>query len=223
MKLCTVSPKCTSPNGPKPQSIANAQHILDFLATCTHDFVLLPGACENTPALEDIQRVLVPGVHVFVESSEKSINKMQVQPCVVSKNSLLQLPKQQFAQNPSQTQVLTLGATLTNRTVQIAERQVTFILCGEINGFNKYGLLKHGSTPTMDIIAHPTHTPMGRWNVLGAKLAALSQSGTVLYAANNDKRPNISTDVRIYQNGQRLPLAKNSAANGQISWMECEA
>lgn len=160
---------------------------------------------------------------MFLLSTQKnSANKKLAQPYVVSKNSLFRLPKQQFAQNPSQKQVLTLGATLANRTVQIAVRQVTFILCGEINGFDKYGLLKHGITPTMDIIAHPTHTPMGRWHLLGAKLAALSQSGTVLHAANNVKGPNISTDVRIYQNGQRLPLAKNSTANGLIAWMECK-
>lgn len=223
MKLCAISPQCSNRSGAKPKAVASALHILDFLATCRHDLVLLPGSRENTPTPTAIQQVLAPGVHVFVESSEGSTAKKQTQPWVVTADTLHPLPKQLFAQNPSQADVQALGATLTNRTVQIAGRQVTFILCGEINGFNKNGLLKHGSTPTMDIIAHPTHTPMGRWHVLGTKLAALSQGGTVLHAANNDKGPQISTDVRIYQNGQRLPVAKNSAVNGLIGWMECLA
>lgn len=224
MKVCATSPQCPNRNGTKTKAAASTQQILHYLATCRQDFVLLPGACsENTPAPDAIQRVLAPGVHVFVESLEEAAAKKQAQPWVVTADCLHPLPKQLFAQSPSRADVLALGTTLTDRTVAIAGRQVTLILCGEINGFNTNGLLKHGSTPAMDIIAHPTHSPMGRWHVLGPKLAALSRSGTVLHAANNDKGPQISTDLRIYQNGQRLPIAKNSAANGSIGWMQCQA
>ncbi len=212
--LCAIS----------PLTQAKPQQILDLLASCTQDFVLLPGAIRefNMPSKEQIQTVLASGVHVFVEEANDKFDKKANPPRIVTASEIRSLPKQIFSTRPTEAQIRILGTSLSQRTVAIGNRRITFVLCGEINGFNRDGRLKFGETPQFDIIAHPVHTPMGRWHVLGPKLAALSRTGTVLHAANNTKGPQITTQLRIYRKGQRVMAPCSNNANGTIQWMELE-
>jgi hypothetical protein len=57
MKICAVS----------PWKEASEREILSFLGKATVDLVVLPGHAENTPSPQKVQRVIRPGITVFVE------------------------------------------------------------------------------------------------------------------------------------------------------------
>ena len=87
-------------------------------------------------------------------------------------------------------------------------------MCGEINGFDLDGRLKHSRVETFDIIANPVHRIMGRWQHLGRKLAALSANSVVLHTANNERNHHgITTDLRIYIDRELLNAPDNPAGS----------
>ena len=107
-----------------------------------------------------------------------------------------------------------------DRTFSLGSRRVTFILCGEITGFNPNGTVKHSRSLPYDILANPAHTIMGHWNRLGKKLSQLSSGSIVLHTANNTRNHHhLTTDVRIYKDHK--PVAERQAAD-TLTWCECE-
>jgi hypothetical protein len=108
-----------------------------------------------------------------------------------------------------------------NRTFRIGSQKVTFAICGEINGFNPDGSVKHGRVLPFDILVNPAHTVMGRWQHLGRKLSVMSKNKAVIHVTNNDRNHGrLSTDVRIYIDGI-LQEAKVQR-DGKLKWCECE-
>jgi len=108
-----------------------------------------------------------------------------------------------------------------NRTFPIGSKKVTFAICGEINGFNPDGHVKHGRTLRLfDILANPVHRVMGRWQHLGRKLKALSKGKVVIHVSNNERNHNLSTDLRIYINETLQKI--NIQHAGTLKWCECK-
>lgn len=210
MKVCAVSPWVAAEPG----------DILSFLGEATAELVVLPGVHRNTPSPQEVQRVIRPGVAVFVEYGGP---KGRATPYLVTRrNGPSAMPPQIFGRSPTAKCMDDLVAAWPDRTFPIGSRTVTFAICGEINGFNPDGRVKHGRKLPFDILANPTHTVMGRWQHLGRKLSALSKGKVVIHVANNNrKNPEHSkTDVRIYIN-QVLQVAKVQRA-GALKWCECE-
>lgn len=106
------------------------------------------------------------------------------------------------------------------RTFPIGSRKVTFVICGEITGFNPDGTMKHRRRLQFDILANPVHTIMRRWYWLGPKLSALSKGRTVVHVANNPgNHGNLRTDLRIYIDGK---LQDRRVKHGEpLKWCEC--
>jgi len=206
MKVCAVSPWIK----------ASTTDILDFLKKANAELVVLPGLCENTPSLKAIQGVIGRGVNVFVEQGP---SKGKATPYLVTHTKAIPMPPQIFASSPKTRCMDKLVAAWPGRTLPIGSRTVTFAICGEINGFNPNGSVKHGRTLTFDILANPAHTVMGRWHYLGPKLSALSKGKVVIHVANNNRNHNLSTDVRIYNNGN-LQVDKVQR-EGKLTWCEC--
>jgi hypothetical protein len=210
MKVCAVSPWET----------ASTNDILDFLRETTAELVVLPGVSKskNTPSREVVQRVIRPGVAVFVQNGESKDNTT---PYLVTCDRAEPMPPQIFKQSPTAKCMDDLVAAWPDRTFPIGSRTVTFAICGEINGFNPNADVKHGRVLPFDILANPTHTVMGRWQHLGPKLSALSKGKMVVHVANNNRNhERLSTDLRIYINGN-LQEAKLQCA-GRLKWCECE-
>lgn len=204
VKVCSVSPR----------SKATSREILDFLTQQTAALVLLPGASDNTPSPKSVQRVLQSGVSVFVEGAT---GKMMRRPSLVTSHSIETMPKQVFAQNPTAIEMDSLAAALPDRTFTIGGRTVTFIICGEIIGFNVDGTTKHNRVLHRgEIIANPAHWNMGRWHVLDRRFKQLSRRGAAVHAANNVLATEKSkTDVRIYRRGKLAGLRR---LTGNIAW-----
>jgi hypothetical protein len=208
MKVCAVSPWTT----------ASATDILSFLREATAELVVLPGESTNTPSPEDVQQVIDCGVNVFVEwrGSEGAGT-----PYLVTYDGAIPMAQQVFSQSPGPKDLDELVAAWPRRTFPVGSRRVTFAICGEINGFNLDGCAKYERVLPFDILANPTHTVMGRWNLLGRKLSVLSKEKVVIHVANNNRnRESLSTDLRIYIN-ETLQESKVQRA-GKLKWCECE-
>jgi hypothetical protein len=110
------------------------------------------------------------------------------------------------------------------RTFSIGSRKVTFAICGEINGFNLHGQVKHGRALPFDILANPVHRVMGRWQHLRRKLSALSKGKVVIHVANCDRKnpERIKTDVRIYMDGVLKEDKVQADRRLKLKWCECE-
>jgi len=208
MKVCAVSPWAT----------ASANEILSFLGGTTADLVVLPGVCPNTPSPLEVQRVIRRNVAVFVEHGG---SKGKATPYLVTCEGVRPMPRGVFSKSPNAKCMNKLLAAWPNRTFSIRSRTVTFAICGEINGFNRDGHAKHGLVLPFDILANPAHTVMGRWQILGPKLSALSKGRVVIHVANNNRNHDgLKTDVRIYINGT---LQDAKLQYGQkMKWCECK-
>lgn len=208
MKVCAVSPWET----------ASADDILNFLRKTTAELVVLPGVCRNTPSRQDTQRNIRRGVAVFVEDGG---SKGKATPYLVTTDGALPMPRGIFARSPTANCMDALVAAWPGRTFPVGSRTVTFAICGEINGFNPDGSVKHGRVLPFDILANPAHTVMGRWQHLGRKLKALSKGKVVIHVANNDlkHKGQSTTDVRIYIDGTQQ--GKRQRAEN-LTWCECK-
>jgi hypothetical protein len=202
MKITAISPL----NSATPQSI------VDLISTLRSDLVVLPGFAENIPAAAAIQKVLHPGTKVFLESGKKQ----SVTPWLVSPTEIIGMPKQIYAQAPNAENLRQLESSFQGRTFKILHREVSFILCGEINAFNTDGLAKAEIQLPFDVLVNPAHSLMGRWHILGAKLRALSVGRTVVHVANNAKGSRSpTTDVRIYHDGAPVGVKER---NDSAAW-----
>jgi hypothetical protein len=207
MKVCAVSPWTT----------ASASEILSFLGKTTAELVVLPGVCDNTPSPQKVQRVIRRGVAVFVEQGRSA----KATPYLVTRARVVPMPHQIFGQSPTAKCMDDLVAAWPGRTFLIGSKTVTFAICGEINGFNPDGRVKHQRVLPFDILANPAHTVMGRWQYLGRKLSALSKGKVVIHVANNNRNHEyLSTGVRIYIN-ETLQEDKLQRA-GKLKRCECE-
>lgn len=218
MKVCAVSPWLGPEDLPADSEAktASACDILSFLGETTAELVVLPGVSQITPSPQEVQRHIRAGVAVFVEYGEGKAT-----PYLVTRALTVAMPLQIFAQSPTAKCMDDLIAAWPDRTFSIGSRTVTFAICGEINGFNPDGGVKHGRELPFDILANPAHTVMGRWQHLGRKLSALSKDKVVIHVANNNRRrQHLTTDVRIYLNEtlQKATLQRT----GTLKWCECE-
>ncbi|MGY2199455.1 hypothetical protein [Pseudomonas gingeri] len=192
-----------------PFNSASALSIVQLVSDIDSGLVILPGYAVNTPSVAAIRKMLKPGVFVFLESSGKAktgpASKLGRTPSFVSLDQVIRMPGQVFESTPKRKELRDLEAHFPKRTFLIDGRQVSFILCGEINAFQPDGTTKKGVELPFDILVNPAHSVMGRWNVLHPKLAALSKKRVVIHVANNTKdRPKLTTDVRIYANGEMV-------------------
>jgi len=198
MNLCIVS----------PFAVANRYQIINFIKSCNADLIIFPGFnVSNSLPIIEVQNALQCHSKIFMEFPEKGLKaiKMEVTPSIVSKNDILKMPKQIFAQNPSKRDIHELLNIWDDRTLNIGNHKLTFIICGEINGFNPDGRLKFGREHIHNIIVNRCHTIMGHWNYLGKKLINLSKNSLAIYLTNNNKnKQSISTDLRIYMNEQTI-------------------
>lgn len=207
MKLCAISPLRSAP----------PRVVLSFLEKNNADFILLPGALENTPTPRQVQRVIKQGVSVFVEGRG---GKTKAIPNLVTKSSITPMPPQIFWHHPTAENVDDLIEALPHRTFPIGDRKITFFICGELIAFNPDGTVKHNRKINFDIIASPSHTLMGHWNHLGKKFETLSRQSVALYATNNDREHgDLSTDVRIYVEGKN---ACRRFTTESLAWSQCE-
>jgi len=206
MKIYAISPLIS----------AKKIEILQFVGNCDHGLVILPGNAMNHPCYKEIKRILKPGVFAFVETG---LGKGDSIPWLVSSTKEIQMPNQIFATSPKATDLDCLQKVWPDRTHQIYNRRVSFAICGEIDGFAKDGSVKSKRQLPYDILANPTHTTRGRWNHLGPKLSNLSLGTVVIHVANNDyNHHNVTTNVRIYMDGEILPRYNK----GKIGWSACK-
>lgn len=198
MNLCIVS----------PFAVANRYQIINFIKSCDADLIIFPGFnANNTLPVIEVQNALQNHSKIFMEFPEKGLKaiKMDVTPSIVSKKDILKMPKQIFSQNPQKSEIYTLLNIWDDRTLNLGNCKLTFIICGEINGFNPDGRLKFDREHIHNIIVNPCHTLMGHWNYLGQKLSHLSKNSLAIYVTNNNKNNHgISTDLRIYKNEQNV-------------------
>gem|GEM_PF-1616481 len=211
--------------------------ILKFLQGRSDDLILLPGARNDFSEPKEIQKILQPGVHIFIENGlkkfinfpQKSTGIMRNEwaiPYVITDRTIRQLPKQVFSNHPKPRDIDEWINILPDRIFSIANKNIIFILCGELIAFNPDGTLKHRKRlpqlQKIDIIANPAHSVMGHWNWLGDKFVSLSKGRICLYTANNNKNNStITTDVRIYRDGNLLPLENRMHQNG-LTWIEID-
>ena len=206
MRICAVS----------PIESAGSKEILQFLGSCDHDLIVLPGNAENHPSYLRVAKVLRPGVLAFVETGS---GKGSSVPWLVSTTHTIRMPRQIFATKPTANDLNRLQSIWLDRTHKISDRKVSFAICGEIDAFAKDGSVKAGRNLPYDVLANPTHTTRGRWNHLGPKLKNLSSGTAVIHVANNDyDHHNVTTNIRIYVDG--IVIERNIA--GRIAWSECE-
>lgn len=206
MKICAVSPFVD----------ATDNKILEFISACKSDLIVLPGNGSNHPSYKRVSKVLKRGVFAFVETGE---GKRQSVPWLVSASKYIKMPPQIFSQNPTASELDQLQDAWPNRTHKIKERECSFAICGEVDGFEKNGSVKKGRSLPFDILINPTHTTRGRWSHLGVKLESLSRGTVVVHVANNGyNRHDVTTHLRIYVDGKIVP--RRTAGN--ISWSECE-
>ena len=143
MKICLIS----------PFTISSSEDILSFIEGLSSELIILPGINRNTPSVKEIQSVIKKGTHVFLESrTNGETEKGKVAPMVIAKDNLVEMPKQIFINKPKVHDIKGLIAAWDRRTIEIGTRRFTFIVCGEINGFNPNGELKNRNKPTHDII-----------------------------------------------------------------------
>lgn len=212
MNLCIVS----------PFGVASKSQILDFVNYCTADLIIFPGFnANNTLPIIDVQNALQYHSKIFMEFPENGFNaKMEVTPSIVSKKDIFKMPKQIFIQKPKKRDLNTLLSIWDDRTLCLGNRKMTFIICGEINGFNLDGRLKFNREHIYDIIVNPCHTMMRHWNYLGQKLSHISKNSLAIYITNNNKNNHrVSTDLRIYKNEQRI---EEKSFDSNISWATLE-
>jgi len=191
MKITAISPFNTA----RPRSI------VELVSEIDSGLVILPGYADNIPSVAAIQKHLKPGVFVFLESAGKEQSK----PWFVSREQTILMPAQVFGRNPRAQELRDLETCFPKRTFPLVDRQVSFILCGEINAFQPDGSTKKGIELPFDVLINPAHSRMGRWNVLDPKLTALSKGRVVIHVANNTTgSQRLTTDVRIYANGEKV-------------------
>jgi hypothetical protein len=198
MHLCIVS----------PFTVASRDQIITFIKSCNAELIIFPGFnASNALSVTEVQNVLQYHSKIFMEFPETGLEeiKMNVTPSIVSKKDIIKMPKQIFSQNPMKKDIHTLLDIWDDRTLSLGNRKFTFIICGEINGFNPDGSIKFDNEHMHDIIVNPCHTIMGHWNYLGSKLSSLSKNSLALHVANNNNNnKSISTDLRIYKNGRKI-------------------
>jgi hypothetical protein len=197
-----------------PFSQALRQEILRFLATLPPSLVVLPGRSDNTPTPRQIQRVIHRGSLVFAEGAPGSNGRPAF---IITRQKLKKMPSQVFARSPKAADMDALAAILPQRTIRVGKRSVTFLICGELIAFNPNGSTKHRRDLHYDIIVNPAHTTMGHWNHLGEKLARLSKRSIAVYVTNNDHDRHITSDVRIYKDGELMK--RHRGVN--IAWSKC--
>lgn len=197
-----------------PFQIATSDQILSTLSEADADLVVLPGYARNMPSPVSVQQVIRPGVAIFLEEVGKkgeTGKKHSSTPFLVTSSSVTPMPKQIFCTNPCARDIDHLAQAFGRRTFRIANRAVTFVLCGEIIAFNPDGSVKHNRHLPFDVLVNPAHTPMGRWHVLGRKLESLSRQSVALHVTNNDRdRQKLTTDVRIYHRGSNVTRRKHN-------------
>ena len=209
MRICAIS----------PFKSAASEEILQFLSTCTHDLVILPGIEKNHPTVDNISPVLRQGVSAFIEDGT---NKNEAIPWLVSNSGRIRMPKQIFTNTKGMRarDLDNLQDVWIKRKFHIGSKNVSFIICGEINAFNVDATVKKKRKLPFEILVNPSHTPMGRWNFLGIKLKILSTNKVVIHVANNTLKYPLKSksDVRIYVDKE---LMKRIVV-GNIAISECE-
>lgn len=222
MRICAVSPLCF-PYGETDDYYLSSSvklELLNFLNGLHHDLIVLPGYLRGYPSVEDIQNNIRPGVVVFMELGSMKTKKMESTPMLISRRKILVMHKQIFGINPGVKELRKLTEIWPERSHFISGKNVSFIMCGEVDAFAKDGLVKHGFELDFEVLINPTHTLRGRWNHLGEKLENLSKQGkAVIHVANNTRENlRITTGVRIYIDGEILP--RNFENN--LAWSECD-
>lgn len=237
MKVLAISPFTTTGDGFRKALPAD---LLARVEASGAQLIVLPGYSAGiTPSPEELKTAIRPGCTVFVEAAPangdagKAMARRQSKradeafnphpPYLVTAHSITALPSQLFARSPDRSHIETLRDTLQARTVDIAGRRFTFVLCGEINGFDTSGRLKHGLPGPPGIVVNPAHTPMGRWHLLEAKLKALARrNGFAIHVANNTLKHPVAatTDVRIYRSG--ILMQGRNTESGYSAWCELE-
>jgi small-conductance mechanosensitive channel len=145
-------------------------------------------------------------------------------PSIISKHKIVKMPKQLFAQKPKRSDIQNLMNIWDDRTQEFSSDgkkvHITFIICGEINGFNPDGNLKFGYSFQRTNLVNPCHTIMGRWYVLNRKLENLSIGHKMIYVSNNDRSsPKITTSLRIYDNGHQVEVRRQVPG---LMWAQIE-
>jgi hypothetical protein len=206
MKVCAIS----------PFSIATTQEILNFISTLNHELIILPGGAQNHPSINQIQNNINSLSTVFVETGHK---KLSTRPWIVSCNQTTKMPVQLFAQTPRAIDLDSLQKIWAQRNHTIASKKISFAICGEVDAFTVRGTVKFNRSLPFSVLINPTHTIRGRWNHLGRKLSNLSLKKVVVHTANNNKNHHkLSTNLRIYKNGNIRPVHQS----GNLSWSECK-
>ncbi|MFK3774229.1 hypothetical protein [Pseudomonas sp. NPDC089406] len=218
MKISAISPHCS----------ASVEQVLEAVSLAPGQLIVLPGVAGNTPPPEAVQERLKPGAWAYVESwaGSRSAGKPKgpskratpdkrgtgegwdaPRALLVSAAEQIELPAQWFTSRPLQGDLQALQDSLAARTHVIGGREVTFLLCGEINGIDLNGCLRYGQPLQCPVLINPAHTTMGRWHLLNQKFAALSRQGVVVHVANNDRASlAATTGLRIYHHGKRIEL-----------------
>lgn len=216
MNICAISPTYE----------ASSEDIINLIEKLqVEDLIILPGVADNTPSIKDVQNVINDNCCIFLENG---FLKGEAQPLIVSKNDIIKIPRQLFINRPKAAEIDQLIKIFPARTHLISNQRVSFVLCGEINGFNPDGNLKHNRQLPSDrdfyILVNPCHTIMGHWNYLGKKLANLSNNERiVIYVTNNDKNYlKAISDVRIYTNGNEIREFKDRTGNRRISYINIQ-
>lgn len=206
MKICAIS----------PLENASKIEILKFIENNDADLIVLPGYSSNHPNHKEISKVLKKGAYVFMESDAE---KLKAHPLLVSQDKHIKMPPQIFSQNPTSKQLDELQAVWTARTHKIKGHTFSFVICGEIDAFEKNGSVKRGRSLPYQILINPTHTPRGRWNHLGTKLENLSKGTILVHVANNTyNHHKVTTHLRIYVDGKVMTRYELD----NISWSEYE-
>lgn len=222
MKICAISPHCDYSEKYDDYCLDKSvkNELISFISDLGHDLIVLPGYLIGYPSVEEILKVIRPGVIVFVEIGSIKYRKMRSIPKLICKDYEIEMPGQKFYINPSKNDTVILEEIWCQRTAVIDNKNVSFAICGEVDSFSKNGMGKFNLNVDCDVLINPTHTVRGRWNHIGEKFSNLSKRfGVFVHVANNTCRYlDITTGLRIYVNGDIV----ERHYFGNLAWSECE-
>ena len=83
--------------------------------------------------------------------------KIHVSRGLLSNKNKIRMPKQLFSKNPKPRDLDALQNIWPIRTFEIYDKKVSFVICGEIDAFNKSGKVKYNRSLPFEILINPTH------------------------------------------------------------------
>lgn len=122
----------------------------------------------------------------------------------------------------NQVEQVTRGVAEGQRIVEIEQKSVAVLLCGENNILRNVRERNNEPQPrypdlgwplNYDVLANPTHSSMGQWNLLHKRFSFFSQSGRTALFCTNNKHSSWRTSLCVYHDGKLVVMGDLDGAD----------